>query len=162
MDTITLYQYLDNLSVQYDVFEHKAVYTSDEARRLTPQLPGISAKNLFLRDKKGKQFFMLVIPDWKEVNLIPLADRLGVNRLSLASTTQLYEILRVQPGAVSLLALVNDIKKIVTVIFDRSIWQHENIQLHPLINTATLVIPCDNIPRFLKATGHLESLIEIE
>jgi Ala-tRNA(Pro) deacylase len=69
MDSTSLLKYLEQLSIHYEYHEHVAVYTSEQARRLIQPLAGASAKNLFLRDKKGKRYFLLTLTDTKTLNL---------------------------------------------------------------------------------------------
>lgn len=129
---------------------------------MVPPLPGATVKNLFLRDKKGRRYILLVMEDMKKIDLKVLAGNLGLSNLSLASAERLMEYLGVEPGAVSLLALVNDSTKQVEVFIDQDIWKAEALQSHPLINTETLVIKIEDMERFLEATGHQFELIEIE
>jgi len=152
---------LDQLSIQYERYDHVAVYTSEQARCLISSLPGASTKNLFLRDKKGKRYFLLIFDDLKSVDLKSLALRIGVTRLSLASPARLMEILGVEPGAVSLLALINDPDHKVNVLMDQDIWESDAIQCHPLINTSTFVISMKDIKRYLETTGHTVTRINI-
>lgn len=161
MDTETLYHFLDHHIIQYEKHEHVAVYTSEQARRLIPTLPGISAKNLFLRTKKDTCYYLLAFPDKKSVNLKSLASELDLPRLSLASPERLMDILGIEPGAVSLLALVNDTGNEVEVLLDHELWQADQLQCHPLINTETLVIPHQSIVKFLEVTGHKVNLVDI-
>jgi Ala-tRNA(Pro) deacylase len=162
MDSIALLQYLDHLSIPYQRYEHVAVYTSEQARRLIAPLPGASAKNLFLRDKKGRRRFLLTLADTKSLNLKTLAARLGLSKLSLASVESLKDSLGIEPGAVSLLALVNDPEHTVEVLIDRDLWQAEALHCHPRVNTATLVIPLSGIRKFLEATDHTVQLVDLE
>src|SRR5215470_6754546 len=104
MDSPALLQFLDQLSIPFEYHEHVAVYTSEQSRRLVAPLPGASAKNLFLRDKKGQRHFLLTLDDRKALDLRALAAQLAVSKLSLASVERLQEHLGVEPGAVSLMA----------------------------------------------------------
>ncbi len=103
MDTPALLQYLDQLSIPYEYHQHAAVFTSEQARQLVPPLKGASAKNLFLRDRKGHRHFLLSFPDAKSLDLKSLAASLGLSGLSLASPERLQNFLGISPGAVSLL-----------------------------------------------------------
>ena len=162
MDSPALLQFLDRLSIPYAYHEHVAVFTNEQARRLIAPLPGASTKNLFLRDKNGQRHFLLALDDTKALNLKALSARLGVSNLSLASVERLHDRLGVEPGAVSLLALVNDPEHRVEVLIDRDIWQAEAVHCHPLVNTATLVLPLAGLRQFLAATGHAVTLVDIE
>jgi len=160
MDLPGLLQYLKQLSIQYEYHEHVAVFTSEQARRLIPPLAGASAKNLFLRDRKGRRHFLLSLPDSKTLDLKSLASSLSLSGLSLASPERLLKYLGITPGAVSLLALVNDSEARVEVLMDKDLWQADYLQCHPLVNTATLVISLQDIKKFIAATGHSVQVVK--
>lgn len=141
--------------------EHPAVMTVEESERLVPKLPGAKTKNLFLRDKKGQRHFLVTAPHDKAVRLEALGELLGVGRLSFASPERLQQHLGLLPGAVSLLGLVNDPSGTVEFVIDRSLWEAEAVQAHPLVNTATMVVPHAELERFLAATGHAPRVIEL-
>lgn len=156
-----IYAFLDDCAISYQRVDHPPVYTVEQANRLVPPMQGVATKNLFLRDKKGQRHFLLVCGDEKSLDLKQLAAQLGVSKLSLASPERLAQHLDIEPGAVTLLALVNDPQHRVELLVDRELWQAEALQCHPLVNTATLVIPIDGIRAFLNATGHTARVIEV-
>ena len=91
----------------------------------------------------------------KQVDLKALAAALGVQQnLSFASPDRLKKYLGVEPGSVTLLGLMNDTDHVVSFWIDEDIWNAESIQCHPLVNTATLVIPKKDLERFFEITGH--------
>jgi Ala-tRNA(Pro) deacylase len=141
--------------------EHPAVMTVEESARLVPKLPGARTKNLFLRDRKGKRHFLVTAPHDKTVRLDALGELLGAGRLSFASPERLQRHLGLLPGAVSLLGLVNDPSGAVEFIIDRSLWDADAVHAHPLVNTATMVIPHAGLERFLSATGHAPRVVEL-
>ena len=161
MDLPALLQYLEQLSIKYEYHEHLAVFTSEQARRLIPPLAGASAKNLFLRDRKGRRHFLLTLPDSKTLDIKSLAVSLGLSGLSLASPERLLKYLGITPGAVSLMALVNDPEGKVEVLVDKDLWQADYLQCHPLVNTATLVISIQDIRKFIAATVHAIKLVSL-
>jgi Ala-tRNA(Pro) deacylase len=161
MELQSLLQYLEQLSIHYEYHEHVAVFTSEQARCLIPPLIGASAKNLFLRDRKGRRHFLLSLPDSKVLDLKSLAASLGLTGLSLASPERLLKYLGITPGAVSLMALVNDPGGKVEVLVDQDLWLADYLQCHPLVNTATLVISLQDIKKFITATGHSVKLVKI-
>ena len=141
--------------------EHAPVMTVAESERLVPLLPGAKTKNLFLRDKKGARHFLVTVPCDLAVDLDALALLLGAGRLGFASADRLMKHLGVTPGSVSLLALVNDAAKAVELVVDRRLWEADAVHAHPLVNTATMVIPHGELERFLAATGHAPRVVEI-
>ncbi len=161
MNSHELLEFLDHHQIPYEYHEHVAVFTSQQARDLIEPLPGASAKNLFLRDKKGKRHFLLTLDDLKTVNLKALASGQHISGLSLASPERLLKYLGVTPGAVSLMSLVNDTENQVEVLVDEDVWKAEALHAHPLVNTATLVIPMRGVRSFLEITNHPPTIITI-
>lgn len=141
--------------------EHPPVMTVEESERLVPPLPGAKTKNLFLRDKKGARHFLVSVPHDLTVDLDALGDAIGAGRLGFASAERLQRHLGVTPGSVSLLALVHDRAHAVELVIDRRLWDADAVHAHPLVNTATLVLPHDALERFLAATGHVPRIVEI-
>ena len=86
---------------------------------------------------------------------------MGTSRLSFGSPKRLKEYLGIEPGAVSLFAVVNDTDHKVEVIADKAIWSASAFQFHPLVNTSTLVVSNEGILRFLESTGHTAQVIEV-
>ena len=70
-----LYAYLDGMGISYEVEEHAPVFTIDEMRELG--IKGSVCKNLFLRDAKGRQHFLVVLPGDRQADLGALAAALG-------------------------------------------------------------------------------------
>ena len=148
--TEQLIRLLDEAQVHYQRFFHPPVFTCEEARALCPDLPGAETKNLFLRDGKGKRHFLITVPDHASVNLKQLGERLEVKGLTFASPERLLRYLGITPGAVSLLALVNDIAAEVEVILDTALAEAAHILSHPLVNTETLSVETGSLLRFLR------------
>lgn len=156
-----IYKFLESHDVPYERYDHPAVFTVREAKRLSPEMDGASTKNLFLRDKKGTRHILVTVPQDKQVDLKELSSCLGTSRLSFASPDRLKTHLGIDPGSVSLLALLNDTEKEVEVFIDHELWDAETILCHPLVNTSTLAVPRDGIKHFLEQTGHTVQLVEV-
>ncbi len=86
-------QNLENKGIQYRILEHPAVYTMAEMEQLGIFREGRVCKNLFLRDQKGKQHFLVSLPEEKQVDLKDLGEKLGGQRLSFASEERLQKYL---------------------------------------------------------------------
>ena len=158
---MNIYQFLSDHHIPYERHDHPAVYTVEESRRLVPPLPGAKTKNLFLRDRKGRRHILVTVGHEKNVDLKTLADLLGIGKLSFASSDRLFRFLGVDPGAVTMLAVVNDRRHAVEVVMDEPIWHATAVQCHPLVNTSTLVIPQEHLQRFFEITGHLVQVIDV-
>ena len=83
-----------------------------------------------------------------------MAKLLGEKSLRFASQESLQTSLCVEQGAVTLLGIINDSRGMITVLMDRDLEKESHLQCHPLVNTATLVIPGQDIIRFLNLLNH--------
>ena len=158
---VDLYQILAEHHIEYERFDHPAVYTVEDVKRLVPPLPAAKTKNLFLRDHKGRRHFLVIVPADKRVDIKALNAAIGSSRLSFGSAKRLKKFLGVDPGSVTIFALVNDSDHKVELIIDKSLWKQEAFQFHPLVNTSTLLISNDNLKRFLALTGHDVEIMDV-
>ncbi len=156
-----IYQFLADHDIEYERHDHPPVFTCEEAERLVPDMPAARTKNLFLRDRKGRRHFLVVVGYEKAVDLKALTSLLGVRKLGFASPERLKRYLGVDAGSVSILGLVNDADQAVEVIVDEGLWGAETLRCHPLVNTSTLVISRDGIQRFLEITGHQVRVLNV-
>jgi len=146
--------YLDAHGFKYHRMEHPAVFTCEEAAMHQPDVPAVSTKNLFLCDKKKRHYFLAVTSCEKTVRLDALAAQFGVAHIRFGSEEDLMRLLGVTRGSVTMMGLVNDAEHKVELWMDSEIWQSDNFQSHPLVNTATLVLAKSELERFFALTGH--------
>ena len=67
--------FLKEKRIPFRWVEHKAVYTIEEMEELGLEKMEETAKNLFLRDQKGKNHFLVVIRADKQANLKELGEK---------------------------------------------------------------------------------------
>ncbi len=154
LDPAPLYQFLSQHGIAFERHDHPPVYTCEEADEHVPSLPATKTKNLFLRDKKGRRHFLVTVSPEKTVDLKALSKTLEVSGLSFGSAERLDRCLGIEPGAVSLLAALNDKEGAVSIVVDADLWENSAFLCHPLVNTSTLVIDKADLERFLNLTGH--------
>lgn len=147
-----LLRYLQELGIDYGLYEHQAVFTAEEALKVCGHIPGVHCKNLFLKDKSDA-LWLITLPDEKRADLKSLPEKIGSKRLSFGNAALLMETLGVTPGSVTALALINDEGQRVQLVLDRDMMGEEMINLHPLINTATITLRTADLLRFLDARG---------
>lgn len=145
-------QYLEECGIEYELYEHPAVMTCDEAA--AHDIPGLSCKNLFLRDKKGRRFLLLVVPASKRVDLGRLAELAGEKKLSFASEENLREKLGLSSGAVSVFGLLNDANGDVELFLDQEVSGANSVSFHPNRNTASLVLSREMFQKYLDCIDH--------
>ena len=67
----------------------------------------------------------------------------------------MLKYLDIEPGAVSIMGLMNDKEKAVKLLIDEDVLTGEYIGCHPCVCTSSLKIKTtDIVDRFIPATGH--------
>ena len=155
-----LFKRLKDLNIKIQTHTHPPVFTVNEARIHCGHIEGCHCKNLFLKDKKNI-IYLIVAKDTRLINLKELRKKIGSSHLSFGKPGLLLEVLGVKPGSVSPLALINDTKKLTTVILDKEMMQECLLNFHPLTNCLTPSITPRDLLTFVKNTGHLPELIEL-
>ena len=149
-----LFSYLDSLGIAYETVTHPPLHTVAESQELRGQIAGAHTKNLFLKDKKD-QFFLLTVEEEAVVDLKSIHHVIGAaSRVSFGKPEKMEELLGVQPGAVTAFGLVNDTGGQVRFFIDSELLGRERINCHPLTNTATTSVSSADLMRFVEATGH--------
>ena len=149
-----IYKILADLNISYEKYEHQAVFTCEEAGKYDMDIDAGKCKNLFLRNIKGDNHYLVVVEVNKRVDLKKLSETLKEDRLSFASDERLIKYLGLTSGAVSPFGLINDIGHEVNVIIDSEILKNDKLSFHPNINTASLVISVDDFKIFLNWSGN--------
>jgi Ala-tRNA(Pro) deacylase len=149
-----LLAYLDALDIPSATVEHPPLHTVEESQALRGDIPGGHVKNLFVKDKKGR-LFLLVLGEGTPVDLKRVHERIGAQgRVTFGSAELLDEAWGVKPGAVTPFGAINDRQGRVTVVLDAEMMRHERLNFHPLVNTRTTGVNSAGILKFLRATGH--------
>ncbi len=150
----TVLEVLDNLQISYEIHHHPPVYTVEQAEEHWETVKGTHCKNLFVRNKKGKRHYLVILDSRKRADLRDLNNQLGEDRLSFASPERLKRYLGLEPGAVSPFGLINDTDKVVQVVLDKDLKEAEWVSFHPNVNTATVTITSLDFEEFLEWCGN--------
>ena len=146
-----IYKFLTQLGIDYQKINHQSVSTVEEAMLINEQIDGEACKNLFLKSS-DKQFFIYMMTVEKRADLKYIAKQIGSKRLSFASDEELVELLKLIPGSVTPLGIINDNKR-VKILIDREL-RAQRLLIHPNINTATISITYDYLLLFINACGN--------
>lgn len=141
--------YLKSLNIQFKEHAHFPVYTCEDAQKLCKNIPGIHSKNLFLKNKDTNEFFLIILPDCKRLDIKSLSSIIGKNT-RFGNEKELKAVLDITPGAVSPLALINNQAGKVTVLIDKEVWEYDIVSFHPCINTQTLEFQKADFQKFIR------------
>ena len=157
-----IYALLESKGIPYEALEHEAVYTMEDMDRAGITAKGGVCKNLFLRDGKGKNHFLITVPEERRVDLKALSEKLSVSKLSFASPERLSTYLGVAQGCVSPFGMLNDETCSVTVIFDQCLQFSRNVGIHPNDNTASVWVDFKSLRRMIEDHGNPVKTMKFE
>ena len=157
-----IYALLASKGIAYEALEHEAVYTMEDMDKAGITAKGGVCKNLFLRDAKGKNHFLVTVPEERRVDLKALLEKLGSTKLSFASAERLSTYLGVAQGCVSPFGVLNDERCSVTVVFDQSLQFSKAVGIHPNDNTASVWVDFKSLRRVIEEHGNPVKIIKFE
>ena len=139
---------LDDLEIEHTNYEHKAVFSCNDAKWIS--VPWKRIKSLLLRNKKSTSFYMVVLPDYKKLDVNIVRYFYKDSKLSFVSSEKMEELIGLKPGSVSPYALINNIEKNIKVAFDEDL-KWEIVGFHPLRNDNTVVTNMSWVEKFLES-----------
>ena len=160
MNKAETYQYLTDHGVAYEVTEHQAVFNMEEAESLDLPYPECDAKNLFIRDDKKQNYYLITVKGDKRVDLKEFRKQHGLRALSFASPEELSAVMGLIPGAVTPLGILNDVERRVHFYLDKS-FIGGKIGVHPNDNTATIWMQADELMDLIKKHGNAAEFTEL-
>lgn len=154
------YQYLRDQKISYEITEHPAVFNMEELDAVELPYPEWDAKNLFVRDDKKKNYYLITVKGDKRVNLKEFRKQQGLRPLSFASAEDLQKIMALQPGSVSPLGLLNDEENRVRFFLD-SEFEGNKIGIHPNDNTATVWLQAKDLMELVVKHGNEAEFVDV-
>jgi Ala-tRNA(Pro) deacylase len=152
---IRTYDYLDRLGIVYQRTDHERADNMEACNEIDAVLGVIICKNLFLCNRQQTDFYLLMMPGDKKFKTKELSSQINSSRLSFASPEDMLKYLDIEPGAVSIMGLMNDHDHAVRLLIDEDVLKDEFIGCHPCVCTSSLKIRTkDIVDTFLPSTGH--------
>jgi len=131
---------MQELEIDTDTIDHDPMWTVEDARRLRVDLSEDGhCKSLFLRNKKGQMWLVVMLED---------------QRLSFAKPDRLMAYLGVIPGSVTPFGVVHDTDGAVQVVLQKRMMDCAVLHYHPLRNYRTTSISSADLLAFLRAEAH--------
>lgn len=152
MNKQEIYAFLQANGIPFEVTAHKAVYNMEELGDVALPYPEWDAKNLFVRDDKKREYYLITVRGDKRVDLKAFRRAHGLRPLSFATAEELAEILHLTPGSVTPFGLLNDAARRVHFYLDAAFCGNK-IGVHPNDNTATMWLAANDLFALLQAQG---------
>ena len=152
---VRTYDYLDGLGIEYERTDHEPANNMEACNKIDAVLGVLICKNLFLCNRQKTNFYLLTMPGDKKFKTKELSSQINSARLSFAEPEDMLKYLDIEPGAVSIMGLMNDKNYAVQLLIDEDVLKDEYLGCHPCVCTSSLKMKTkDVIEKFLPATGH--------
>jgi len=148
------------LNIDVELHHHEAVFTVAESDKVDAEIKGTHCRNLFLRDKKKKNY-LLVLQNASDIDMKKLPAVIGSDRLSFGSADRLWQYLGVRPGSVCPFAITNDTDNKVKILLDKSMMETDIVNYHPLLNNMTVSLTPSDLIKFIVSTGHEAHIVDL-
>ena len=103
-----------------------------------------------------------MMPGAKPFKTKELSSQINSARLSFASPEDMEKYLDIQPGAVSVMGLMNDTDNYVKLLVDEDILQGEYLGCHPCVSTSSMRLKTTDIfGPFLEAVHHDMTVVKL-
>ncbi len=155
-----LFALFDDLNIPIQHLEHAPVFTVAESEAIHHALPGLHTKNLFLKDEGGA-FWLVTAPAAAVIDIKALRHKIGAKRLSFGKADALAELLGVEPGSVTPLAVINDREGKVALVLDAALAGAAMVNVHPLRNSATIGLAGADLVRLATSLGHPPIIVAV-
>lgn len=166
MSSDALLVQLSDWGLAFVLHEHVPLRTVEDAKVVEAAMDvegqaAFRVKNLYLRDKK-KRNYLVVLDQDRVIDLKTLGAQLGVGGLSFGSADRLMQNLGVRPGAVTPLAMINGAENGVRLILDGAARRATHIYMHPLVNDRTIAMPVADLLRFFEKLDVTPEWLDLE
>jgi len=159
---IKAYDLLDSLGIEYERADHEAAMTMEACEEIDRALGVKICKNLFLTNRQCTAFYLLLIPADKPFKTKDLSAQIGSSRLSFGSHELMEELLDITPGSLTVLGLMNDLDRDVTLLIDEDVLKEEFFGCHPCINTSSIKFKTsDLVDRLIPALKHRPTMVTL-
>jgi len=152
---------LDARGVPYTRIEHPLAHTMEDCEAIGADLGARHFKNLFLTNRQGTDFYLLLIAADKKFRTAEVSKQLGVSRLSFGTDEQLMDKLGLLSGSVTPMALAHARARDVSVVIDRDVLGMGLVCVHPCVSTASLALRWADVFAFIQSCGNRVEVVDI-
>jgi len=157
-------RYLQAHHINYSCYNHPEGKTIEEAKRWWHNDGSVHCKNIFMRNHKGNQHYLICFDCDHDLAIHDLEQRLKASlqaaghpapgKLSFASPERMMRYLGLEPGSVSPFGLINDTEHHVILFLDQNLQNAASLSFHPNDCRGTVVISQTEFRKYLKTVGN--------
>ncbi|MDU5823815.1 prolyl-tRNA synthetase associated domain-containing protein [Anaerococcus vaginalis] len=152
---------LKELEIDFKIVDHPPAFTTEEADKYIEGHDGVRTKSMFLTDRKKKNFYLVILDDYKRLDMDLFKDIVGEKKVKMASENSLMEKMKLPAGTVSPFGLLNNEDHDIKFYMDKEIADEEIMTFHPNTNEKTLFLKTKDLFKYLDNIGYEVNIIEL-
>lgn len=175
----TVLKYLEGHGIPFTCYNHPEGKSIEEAKRWWKDDGSVHCKNIFMRNHKGNQHYLICFHCDHDLDIHDLESRLkqvlqlqgkpSCGKLSFASPDRMMKYLGLEPGSVSPFGLINDETHHVHLFLDAALLddcnypnpERKTLSFHPNDCRGTVVIAIEDFEHYLKVVGNTYEYIRL-
>lgn len=152
---------LKELEIDFKIVDHPPATTTKLADKFIEGHEGVRTKSMFLTDRKKKNFYLVILDDYKRLDMDRFKDIVGEKKVKMASENSLMEKMKLPAGTVSPFGLLNNEDHDIKFFMDKEIVDEEIMTFHPNTNEKTLFLKTKDLFKYLDNIGYEVNIIEL-
>lgn len=166
-----VFRFLNEHHIPFTYYHHPEGKTIEQAERWWHNDGSLHCKNIFMRNHKGNQHYLISFDCNHELAIHDLEQRLKIRqqmlgmpspgKLSFASPERMMNYLGLEPGSVSPFGLINDKEHHVILFLDANLKNADFLSFHPNDCRSTVVIKREDFEYYLQEVGNRVEWIEL-
>lgn len=164
--------FLKEHNIAFECYNHPEGKTIEEAKRWWKDDGSVHCKNIFMRNHKGNQHYLICFHCDHDLDIHDLEHRLkdalqaqgkpAPGKLSFASPERMMKYLGLEPGSVSPFGLINDSEHHVHLFLDERLKTADTFSFHPNDCQGTVVISKEEFEKYLSIVGNTYEYLVVE
>lgn len=157
-----IYQTLEKSHLPWTRVDNDPAITVDDCEEISERLQAPTVKSLLVANRQLTKFYLVVMPGHKTFVTKDFTAALGVSRVSFVKPEILMELLGLEVGSATPLAIVADRNNIVRLVIDREVLDRPSMLLPDGTTTCYMNIPAKEfMTNYIPLTGHTAEIVDM-
>ncbi|MDE5773887.1 MAG: prolyl-tRNA synthetase associated domain-containing protein [Muribaculaceae bacterium] len=157
-----IYQTLEMSKIPWTRVDNDPAITVDECEEISQRLNAPTVKSLLVANRQLTKFYLVVMPGHKPFVTKDFTAALGVSRVSFVKPEILMELLGLEIGSATPLAIVADRNNVVRLVIEREVLDRPSMLLPDGTTTCYMNIPANKfLTDYIPLTGHSAEIVDM-
>lgn len=157
-----VYKALADLDIKFEYYESPRDFSSEDDGAFWKRIGACRCKNLFMRNHKGNQHYLLISDYYRDINIHAIEHKLKQGKLSFASQERIDKWIKGTIGAISVFSLLNDTENHTIAFIDKTLLTKGHLTFLPNQLNALISISIEDFVRILDYSGNRYEFVDLE